>query len=138
VIDLLLVEDNDADVVLMQEALREARLEHQLTVAPDGERALAVLREPGDLPDLVLLDLNMPRKDGREVLEEIKADPALLDVPVIVLTTSQSPSDVAFAYRNHANAYVRKPNGLDELMALARAIRDFWITTATLPRASRA
>jgi two-component system, chemotaxis family, response regulator Rcp1 len=137
VIDLLLVEDNDADVVLMQEALREAGLEHTLTVAPDGERALSHLREPRGLPDLVLLDLNMPRKDGREVLEEIKADPELLDVPVIVLTTSQSPTDVAFAYRNHANAYVRKPNGLDELMGVARAIRDFWMTAATLPRASR-
>jgi chemotaxis family two-component system response regulator Rcp1 len=137
VIELLLVEDNDADVVLMQEALRENGLEHTLTVAPDGERALAALRGPGELPDLVLLDLNMPRKDGREVLAEIKADPDLLDVPVIVLTTSQSPSDVAFAYRNHANAYVRKPNGLDDLMAVARAIADFWVAAATLPRASR-
>jgi CheY-like chemotaxis protein len=138
VIELLLVEDNDADVVLMQEALRDAELEHRLTVAADGEQALDLLRGGDSLPDLVLLDLNMPRKDGREVLAEIKADSALLHVPVIVLTTSQSPGDVDFAYRNHANAYIRKPNGLDDLMAVARAIRDFWLGAATLPRASRA
>ena len=130
---LLLVEDNEADVVLMQEALREAGLDPDLSVATDGECAMAELRDGGPLPDLMLLDLNLPRKDGREVLSEVKADPALAGVPVIVLTTSQSPSDVAFAYRNHANAYVRKPNGLDELIAVTCAIRDFWVGAATLP-----
>jgi CheY-like chemotaxis protein len=130
---LLLVEDNAADVVLMQAALQEAGVDHQLSVAGDGEQALSALRADGGLPDLVLLDLNMPRKDGREVLAEVKADPALLEVPVIVLTTSQSPSDVSFAYRNHANAYVRKPNGLDELISVARAIGEFWGGAATLP-----
>ena len=134
-IRLLLVEDNDADVVLMQEALREARLRHHLTVAGDGEVAMTTLRDGETLPDLVLLDLNMPRKDGREVLAEAKADPELLDVPIIVLTTSVSPSDVTFAYGNHANAYIRKPNGLAELIDVADAIRDFWGRSATLPGA---
>ncbi|HEX5910971.1 MAG TPA: response regulator [Thermoleophilaceae bacterium] len=130
---VLLVEDNEADVVLLREALREGGVDLDLTVAPDGEQAMAGLRNGGGLPDLVLLDLNLPRKDGREVLSEMKADPALAGVPVIVLTTSQSPGDVAFAYRNHANAYVRKPNGLDQLIEVTRAIRDFWVAAATLP-----
>jgi chemotaxis family two-component system response regulator Rcp1 len=130
---LLLVEDNEADVVLMQEALREAGVEHELEVAYDGEQALAALRDGSPLPDLVLLDLNLPRKDGREVLAEAKGDPELCAVPILVLTTSQSPADVAFAYRNHANAYIRKPNGLDALMSVTNAIRDFWTGAATLP-----
>jgi CheY-like chemotaxis protein len=133
---LLLVEDNEPDVVLMQEALRDAGVGHELEVASDGEQALAVLRSGRPLPDLVLLDLNLPRKDGREVLEEAKADPQLCAVPILVLTTSQSPADVAFAYRNHANAYIRKPNGLDALMAVTAAIRDFWTGAVTLPDTS--
>jgi chemotaxis family two-component system response regulator Rcp1 len=133
---LLLVEDNAADVVLMQEALREAGMNPDLEVASDGERAMDALRGGAALPDLVLLDLNLPRKDGREVLEEAKADPALCEVPILVMTTSQSPADVAFAYRNHANAYIRKPNGLDALMSVTCAIRDFWTGAATLPGAS--
>jgi CheY-like chemotaxis protein len=132
---LLLVEDNEPDVVLMQEALRDAGVSHELEVASDGEQAMAVLRSGRPLPDLVLLDLNLPRKDGREVLEEAKADAALCTVPILVLTTSQSPADVAFAYRNHANAYIRKPNGLDALMAVTSAIRDFWAGAVTLPGA---
>jgi chemotaxis family two-component system response regulator Rcp1 len=132
-IRLLLVEDNEADVVLMREVLHEVQLAHELTVAADGEVAMSVLREAKDLPDLVLLDLNMPRKDGREVLAEVKADPALLEVPIVVLTTSGAPSDVSFAYANHANAYVRKPNDLTHLTALAQGLRDFWDRIATLP-----
>ena len=130
---VLLVEDNEADVILLREALREGGVELDLTVAQDGEQAMAGLRDGDGLPDLMLLDLNLPRKDGREVLAEMKGDPGLAEVPVIVLTTSQSPSDVAFAYRNHANAYVRKPNGLDQLIEVTRAIRDFWVAAATLP-----
>ena len=130
---VLLVEDNEADVVLLQEALREGGVDLDLSVALDGEQAMADLRDADELPDFVLLDLNLPRKDGREVLVEMKSDPALSEVPVIVLTTSQSPCDVAFAYRNHANAYVRKPNGLDQLIDVTRAIRDFWVAAATLP-----
>jgi chemotaxis family two-component system response regulator Rcp1 len=130
---LLLVEDNEADVVLMQEVLHQVQLAHELTVAADGEVAMSALRDAKDLPDLVLLDLNMPRKDGREVLAEVKTDPALLQVPIVVLTTSEAPSDVTFAYTNHANAYVRKPNDLSQLTALAEGIRDFWERAATLP-----
>jgi len=130
---VLLVEDNEADVVLLQEALREGGVDLDVSVAPDGEQAMADLRAADELPDFVLLDLNLPRKDGREVLAEMKSDPVLSEVPVIVLTTSQSPGDVAFAYRNHANAYVRKPNGLDQLIDVTRAIRDFWVAAATLP-----
>jgi two-component system, chemotaxis family, response regulator Rcp1 len=132
---LLLVEDNEADVVLMQEALCEAGMSADVEVASDGEQALEALRDGGPLPDLVLLDLNLPRKDGREVLEEVKTDPELCGVPILVLTTSQSPADVAFAYRNHANAYLRKPNGLDGLMSVTTAIRDFWVGAVTLPGA---
>jgi len=132
-IRLLLVDDNQADVVLMQEALDQVDLLHDLTIAGDGEEAMSMLREARDLPDLVLLDLNMPRKDGREVLAEAKADDALLKVPIVVLTTSVEPSDVTFAYAHHANAYIRKPNGYDELIAITRAIRDFWERQATLP-----
>ena len=130
---VLLVEDNEADVVLLQEALREGGVDLDLSVALDGEQAMDDLRGADVLPDFVLLDLNLPRKDGREVLAEMKSDPALSEVPVIVLTTSQSPGDIAFAYRNHANAYVRKPNGLDQLIDVTRAIRDFWVAAATLP-----
>jgi chemotaxis family two-component system response regulator Rcp1 len=133
---VLLVEDNEADVVLMQEALREAAVSAELEVARDGEQALVALRGQRPLPDLVLLDLNLPRKDGREVLEEAKADPELCGVPILVLTTSQSPADVAFAYRNHANAYLRKPNGLEALMSVTTAIRDFWVGAVTLPGAA--
>ena len=132
-IRILLVEDNEADVALMKEALRSTGLAHDLTVATDGEHALASMRLRSERPDLVLLDLNLPRKDGREVLEEAKGDPALASMPIIVLTTSQSPHDVTFAYEHCANAYVRKPNGLDSLVGIARAIRDFWLGAATLP-----
>lgn len=132
-IRILLVEDNEADVVLMQEALRAAGLSHDLTIATDGERALESMRVDSRRPDLVLLDLNLPRKDGREVLEEAKGDPALASMPIIVLTTSQSPRDVNFAYEHRANAYVRKPNGLDSLIGVAHSIRDFWLGAATLP-----
>jgi len=130
---ILLVEDNQADALLIQEALRQVTTDHVVDHVDDGERALAHLRGGGARPDLVLLDLNLPRKDGREVLAEVKADPGLASIPVIVLTTSTAPPDVAFAYAHHANSYVRKPLGMDRLVEAAAAIRDFWFTTATLP-----
>ncbi len=129
---ILLVEDSSADALLIQEALRQAGLDQPVEVVTDGEQALARLRS-GPLPDLVLLDLNLPRKDGREVLAEVKSDPELRSIPVIVLTTSTAPPDVTFAYTHHANSYVRKPLGLDRLVEAACAIRDFWVRTATLP-----
>jgi CheY-like chemotaxis protein len=129
---ILLVEDLSADAILFREALRDAGLGEDLTVATDGQTALDMLRE--GLPhDLVLLDLNLPRKDGREVLDEIRRDPRLALLPVVVVTTSTAPKDIEFAYAHRANAYVRKPNGFLALAAVARAIRDFWARTATLP-----
>ena len=130
---ILLVEDNNADALLIQEALRQVGSDHVVEHVSDGEQALTRLRGAGERPDLVLLDLNLPRKDGREVLAEVKADPELSSIPIIVLTTSSAPKDVAFAYRHHANSYVRKPLGLDRLVEAAQSIRDFWLRTATLP-----
>lgn len=129
---ILLVEDSSTDAFLIQEALRQVAFDHHVEVVTDGVQALERLRN-GSRPDLVLLDLNMPRKDGREVLAEVKADPDLKTIPVIVLTTSSAPPDVAFAYEHHANSFVRKPLGLDRLVESAAAIRDFWVRTATLP-----
>ena len=132
---ILLVEDNQADALLIQEALRQASVHLDVERVPDGEAALRRLRN-GPRPGLVLLDLNLPRMDGRTVLAELKADPDLHTIPVIVLTTSSAPADIAFAYENHANSYVRKPLGLDALVEAAQAIRDFWLRTATPPAAA--
>ena len=130
---ILLVEDNKADALLIQEALRQVTSDHVVDHVGDGERALAHLRGGGVRPDLVLLDLNLPRKDGREVLAEVKADPELSAIPIIVLTTSSAPPDIAFAYAHHANSYMRKPLGMDRLVEAVASIRDFWFQTATLP-----
>jgi chemotaxis family two-component system response regulator Rcp1 len=131
---ILLVEDSEADAILVQEALDQVSSEHSVETVRDGERALARLRNASATrPDLVLLDLNLPRKDGRAVLAEIKGDDELKAIPVIVLTTSSAPADVSFAYSHCANSYVRKPLGLDALVEAAAAIRDFWLRTATLP-----
>jgi len=130
---ILLVEDNQADALLIREALRQVDVSHPVEVVTDGEQALARLRGDEQRPDLVLLDLNLPRVDGREVLSQVKADPALRDIPVIVLTTSSAPPDIAFAYDRGANAYMRKPLGMDRLVEAAQAIRDFWLRAATLP-----
>lgn len=132
---ILLVEDLDSDAVLLREALRETGLGQDLVCVGDGKEALDLLHSGGPLPQLVLLDLNLPGVSGREVLRDIRSDPHLQELPVVVLTTSISPADVADAYRNHANAYVRKPNGFAALASVASAIRDFWVRTATLPPA---
>ena len=129
---ILLVEDSAPDAMLIREALREAGVEAAIEVVTDGEQAMARLTR-GPAPDLMLLDLNLPRKDGREVLAEMSADAVLREIPVIVLTTSSAPHDVRFAYQHCANSYVRKPLGLDRLVETARSIRDFWFGTATLP-----
>lgn len=130
---IMLVEDIRADAILLREALIDEGLGDDLVVASDGAEALAALRGGETLPQLVLLDLNLPRVDGRDVLEGIRADPRLASLPVVVLSTSNSPADVRFAYSHNANAYVRKPNGFEALRGVARAIRDFWVRTATLP-----
>jgi len=130
---ILLVEDLDADAILLREALRDAGLADHLVVAADGRDALARLHGGAALPELVLLDLNLPGLGGREVLEEIRGDARTRSLPVVVLSTSNAPSDVRFAYRHHANAYVRKPNGFEALATVARAIRDFWADAVTPP-----
>jgi len=138
--DLLLVEDSRTDVELTEEALASAGIETDLHVASDGEAAMSFLRrqpphEGARRPDLVLLDLNMPRKDGREVLRDIKCDERLRSIPVLVLTTSGAQEDVAEAYANGANAYLRKPVHFDDFVATMRAVEQFWMSAATLPDA---
>jgi CheY-like chemotaxis protein len=130
---ILLVEDNRADAILLQEALRAADVSSPVDHVTDGEQAMSHLRAACRPPSLMLLDLNLPRMDGREVLATVKADPELRDIPVIILTTSSAPKDVELAYSRGANAFVRKPLGMDRLVEAAASIRDFWLRTATLP-----
>ena len=130
---ILLVEDNQADAILLQEALRQAQVDHPVDVVTDGEKALHYLATVPEEPALILLDLNLPRMDGREVLKMVKSNPATREIPVIILTTSSAPPDIELAYDRGANAYVRKPLGIDRLTDAASAIRDFWLRTATLP-----
>lgn len=130
---ILLVEDNAADVRLLREAFLEQGVSVELMVASDGEDATQVLRDPRRRPDLILLDLNLPRKDGREVLAEIKADPALRSIPVLVLTSSEAELDIEHSYALHANVYLRKPLSYTELQAIVAAIDTFWLTVARLP-----
>lgn len=136
--ELLLVEDNPGDVRLIEEALKESPLQINLHVAKDGTEAMAFLRRAGkhmEAPpvDLVLLDLNLPGKDGREILAEIKGDERLRRTPVIVLTTSEAKEDVLKAYELNANCYITKPLNLDEFVEVVRTIGEFWFTIVTLP-----
>ncbi|HEY1217407.1 MAG TPA: response regulator [Bryobacteraceae bacterium] len=136
--ELLLVEDNPGDVRLTIEALKEGRVINNLIVVKDGQAAIAVLRRQGRYakaacPDLILLDLNLPRKGGLEVLAEIKEDPGLKHIPVVVLTTSQAPQDVLRAYQLHANCYIVKPVDLDQFMSVVQAIKGFWLGVVLLP-----
>jgi len=137
-IQILLVEDNPGDVRLTQEALRDARLSNDLHFVGDGEAAMAFLRNEGRYadsprPDLVLLDLNLPRKSGGEVLAEIKADPDLRRLPVVVLTTSAAEREILHAYDHHVNAYVTKPVDFADFMEAVRSVEDFWLTVVRLP-----
>jgi chemotaxis family two-component system response regulator Rcp1 len=137
-IDILLVEDNPGDVRLTQEALKEAKVSNRLCVVEDGVAAMEFLRKEGSYasaprPDLILLDLNLPRKDGREVLEEIKQDPGLMRIPVVVLTTSRAEEDILRTYDLHANCYVTKPVDLDQFITIVKSIEDFWLTIVRLP-----
>ena len=139
--DILLVEDNAGDVQLTREAMREGRMSSRLHVAADGVEALQFLRREGPhagapRPDLVLLDINLPRKDGHQVLAELKADPDLCSIPVVVLTTSQSAEDVLRVYRSHANCFITKPVDLDAFFGVVRAIESFWLTVVRLPSRS--
>ena len=133
-IEILLVEDNAADVRLTQEALQEGKVRNNLTVARDGVEALDILQRPGaSRPDLILLDLNLPRKDGREVLATLKADPTLKHIPVVVLTTSSAEVDILKSYQLHANCYITKPVDLEQFVSVVRSIDEFWLTVVKLP-----
>lgn len=137
-VEILLVEDNPGDVRLTQEALKENKMLNHLSVVVDGEDAISFLRQEGEYatairPDLILLDLNLPRKDGREVLAEIKADEHLKRIPVVVLTTSSAEQDILKSYDLHANCYITKPVDLDQFITIVRSIEDFWLTIVKLP-----
>jgi CheY-like chemotaxis protein len=137
-IEVLLVEDDPGDVLLIREAFEFNKVHNNLNVVNDGEQALDYLRGVGDhvgatRPDLVLLDLNLPRKDGREVLAEVKGDPALRAIPIVVLTTSEAEEDVLKSYQLHANAYVTKPVDFDRFISIVRQIDEFFVQVVRLP-----
>jgi len=141
-IDILLVEDNAGDARLTVEALRESKVSNSVSVVKDGVQAIAYLRGRGEFadatrPDLILLDLNLPRKDGREVLAEIKEDDDLKRIPVVVLTTSQAEQDILRAYDLHANCFITKPADLEQFLKVVRTIEDFWLTIVKLPKERR-
>jgi two-component system response regulator len=142
-IEVLLIEDNPGDVDLVREGLEEGLLRNVLHVVGDGEEAMAFLKQEGKFsevpqPDLILLDLNLPRKDGREVLAEIKSSDKLKRIPVVVLTTSQAEEDIVKSYELHANCYIPKPIGFAEFVKIVEAIESFWFTIVRLPAGNRA
>jgi CheY-like chemotaxis protein len=137
-IEILLVEDEPGDAYLTTEALKSAKILNRVHLVEDGIEALAFLHRQGAYadvprPDLILLDLNLPRKDGREVLEELKDDPCLRFIPVVVLTTSSADEDILRSYHLHANCYITKPVDLDQFMAVVQATQEFWLTIVKLP-----
>lgn len=137
-IEILLVEDNPGDVRLTQEVFKEGKVRNQMNVVWNGEEALSYLRQEGRFmnasrPDLILLDLNLPRKGGREVLAEIKTDPKLRCIPVVVLTTSEAEQDIVESYNQHANCYIVKPVNLDQFIGVVRTVEGFWLQTVKLP-----
>ncbi len=141
-IEVLLVEDDPGDVLLTREAFEYNKVSNRLHVVNDGEQAMAFLRGEGPFdraprPDLILLDLNLPRKDGREVLAEIKSDPGLRVIPVVILTTSEAEEDILRSYHLHANAYVSKPVDFDQFIKVVRQIDDFFVTVVKLPRSGQ-
>jgi CheY-like chemotaxis protein len=138
-IDILLVEDNPADVRLTQENFKESKILNNLHVVKDGEEAMAFLHRKGKYadavrPDLILLDLNLPKKDGREVLAEIKTDEELKSIPVVILTISKAEEDILKSYNLHANCYITKPIDIEQFNKIVRSIEDFWLTIVKLPQ----
>jgi chemotaxis family two-component system response regulator Rcp1 len=138
IVDILLVEDNPGDVRLTEEALQEGKVRINMVSVVDGVEAMDFLRKKGRYPDafrpdLILLDLNLPKKSGFEVLDEIKVDEDLKRIPVVVLTTSQAEQDIIKSYNLHANAFISKPVGLDQFLSVVKAIEDFWIEIVRLP-----
>jgi two-component system, chemotaxis family, response regulator Rcp1 len=141
-IEILLVEDNPGDVGLTKEALTRAKVANRLHVAEDGAEALDFLFKRGQFadtprPDIILLDLNLPKKDGREVLAEIKREATLADIPVVVLTTSAADEDILRAYQLHANCYITKPVDFTQFLHVVETIEDFWLTVVKLPKQRR-
>jgi len=137
-IDILLVEDNPGDVRLTIETLKNAKVRNKLHVARDGIEAMSFLHQEGQFsnmprPDLILLDLNLPKKDGREMLSDLKTDPDLRRIPVVILTTSQAEEDILRSYDLHANCYITKPIDLHQFAIVVRSIENFWLTIVTLP-----
>lgn len=142
VVDILLVEDNEGDARLAKEAMRDSKIRNTLHHVVDGEEAMAFLRKQGKYsaaprPDLILLDLNLPKKDGRQVLAEIKDDENLKRIPVVILTVSSAEEDVLKAYNLHANCYITKPIDLGQFMKVVRSVEDFWLTIVKLPNCER-
>ena len=138
IIEILLVEDSPGDARLTVEALKDARISNHINLVRDGIQALNFLQRKGAYsnaltPDLILLDLNLPKKDGREVLAEIKADPHLKRIPIVILTTSQAEEDILRTYDLHANCYITKPVDLEQFMKVVKGIEDFWLTMVKLP-----
>ncbi|MBN2529038.1 MAG: response regulator [Deltaproteobacteria bacterium] len=139
IIDILLIEDNPGDARLAKEALKDSKMRNSLSHVEDGEEAMKYLRREGQYsnmrrPDLILLDLNLPKKDGREVLAEIKEDADLKTIPVVILTTSSDGDDIIKSYNLHANCYITKPIDLEQFVAVVRSIEDFWLTIVKLPK----
>jgi CheY-like chemotaxis protein len=137
-VEILLVEDNPADVALTTEALADSKMVNNLNVVNDGVEAMAFLRREGKYqsaprPDLILLDLNLPKKNGREVLEELRADPALTVIPVVIMTVSKDEKDIYETYRLHANCYIQKPVRFREFMEIVKSIESFWFSIVMLP-----
>ncbi len=138
-IEILLVEDNPGDVRLTVEALKDSRIINHMSIVKDGMEAIAYLRREGAYaeavrPDLILLDLNLPKKNGHEVLQEIKGDAALSNIPVVILTTSKAEQDILTSYTLHANCYITKPVDLEQFITVIKSIEDFWLTIVKLPR----
>lgn len=138
-VEILLVEDNPGDIRLIVEVLKEGKINNNLSVVEDGEQALAYLKREGSyqdsiVPDIILLDLNLPKINGTEVLAEIKRDPVLKYIPVIILTTSEAEQDILKAYDLHANCYITKPVNLEQFLTVVRSIENFWLTIVKLPR----
>jgi len=138
-IDILMVEDSEGDARLAREAMRDSKIKNTLHQVRDGDEAMAFLRHTGRFadaprPDLILLDLNLPRKSGQEVLEEIKVDPELKCIPVVILTVSSEEADILRSYNLHANCYITKPIDLTQFMTVIKSIEDFWLTIVKLPK----
>lgn len=138
-VKILLIEDSDGDILLITQALKKAQVTNGVTVIKDGDKALQYLRKEGDYenvetPDLILLDINLPRVDGIEVLAEIKNDPLLMSIPVVMLTTSESEKDIINSYNNHANCYIVKPVNFQKFIDVVQLIKEFWISIVKLPK----